>query len=103
MIADSSDNKQINQNIEAVLDFYAREDKKMNFKITLIVILVCLALIFLAQNIQVVTVSFLFWEVSMSRAVLLFFSLLIGFIIGWFLHSYLAYRKDKKEFQNLNY
>lgn len=75
----------------------------MNFKITLVIILVCLALIFLAQNIQVVTVSFLFWEVSMSRAVLLFFSLLIGFIIGWFLNSYLSYRKDKKEFQNLNY
>ncbi len=31
----------------------------MNFKITLVVILVCLTLIFLAQNIQVVTVSFL--------------------------------------------
>ena len=75
----------------------------MNFKITLVVILVCLALIFVVQNIQVVTVSFLFWEISMSRAILLFFSLLIGFIIGWFLHSYLAYRKDKKEFQNLNY
>jgi uncharacterized integral membrane protein len=72
----------------------------MNFKITLVVILVCLALIFLAQNIQVVTVSFLLWEVSMSRAVLLFFSLLIGFIIGWFLHSYLSYRKDKKEFSD---
>ena len=72
----------------------------MNFKITLVVILVCLALIFLAQNIQVVTVSFLFWEISMSRAVLLFFSLLIGFIIGWFLHSYLSYRKDKKEFSD---
>ena len=72
----------------------------MNFKITLVVILVCLALIFLAQNIQVVTVSFLFWEVSMSRAVLLFFSLLTGFIVGWFLHSYLSYRKDKKEFSD---
>ena len=72
----------------------------MNFKITLVVILVCLALIFLAQNIQVVTVSFLFWEISMSRAMLLFFSLLTGFIIGWFLHSYLSYRKDKKEFSD---
>jgi uncharacterized integral membrane protein len=72
----------------------------MNFKIILVVILVCLALIFLAQNIQVVTVSFLFWEISMSRAVLLFFSLLTGFIIGWFLHSYLSYRKDKKEFSD---
>ena len=72
----------------------------MNFKITLVVILVCLALIFVAQNIDIVTVSFLFWDISMSRAVLLFFSLLIGFIIGWFLHSYLSYRKDKKEFSD---
>ena len=69
----------------------------MNFKITLVVILACLALIFVAQNIEVVTVRFLFWEMSMSRAILLFFSLLIGFIIGWFLNSYLSYRKDKKE------
>ena len=75
----------------------------MNFKITLVVILIFLTLIFVAQNIDIVTVSFLFWEISMSRAVLLFFSLIIGFIIGWFLHSYLSYRKDKKEFQNLNY
>jgi uncharacterized membrane protein len=30
-ISDRSDNQQINQNIEAVLDFYAREDKKMRF------------------------------------------------------------------------
>jgi uncharacterized integral membrane protein len=72
----------------------------MNFKITLVVILVCLALIFLAQNIQVVTVSFLVWEISMSRAILLFFSLLTGFIVGWFLNSYLSYRKDKKEFSD---
>ena len=72
----------------------------MNFKITLVVILACLALIFVAQNIEVVTVRFLFWEISMSRAILLFFSLLIGFIIGWFLDSYLSYRKDKKEFSD---
>lgn len=31
MIADGSEHKQINQNIEAVLDFYAREDGKMSF------------------------------------------------------------------------
>ncbi len=44
----------------------------MNFKIILVIILSGFALIFLAQNIQVVTVSFLFWEISMSRAVLIF-------------------------------
>ncbi len=31
LIADSSENKQIKQNIEVVLDFYAREDEKMSF------------------------------------------------------------------------
>ena len=75
----------------------------MNFKMGLVAILVFFALVFVAQNIDVVTVKFLFWELSMSRAVLLFFSLLVGFIIGWLLHSYMAYRKDKKEFQNIKY
>jgi uncharacterized integral membrane protein len=68
----------------------------MNFKIGLIAILALFVIIFLAQNIEVVKVSFLFWEVSMSRAVLLFFSLLIGFIVGWILHSFLSYRKNKR-------
>jgi len=75
----------------------------MNYKMGLVAILVFFALIFVAQNIDVVTVKFLFWEMSMSRAVLLFFSLLMGFIIGWLLHSYMSYRKDKKEFQNIKY
>ena len=75
----------------------------MNLKIAIVVILAGIVLIFLAQNIQVVTVSFLFWEMSMSRAVLILFTLLIGFVIGWFLNSYLSYRRDKKEFQNINY
>jgi len=68
----------------------------MSFKIGLVAILALIILIFLAQNFEVVTVNILFWEISMSRAVLLFFSLLTGFIIGWFLHSYLTYRKNKK-------
>jgi membrane protein CcdC involved in cytochrome C biogenesis len=28
---------------------------------------------------------------------LIFFTLIIGFVIGWFLHSYLSYRKVKNE------
>lgn len=68
----------------------------MNFKIGLIAILALVALIFLAQNIEVVTVSILLWEISMSLAVMIFFLTLIGFMIGWSLHSYLSYRKTKK-------
>jgi uncharacterized integral membrane protein len=72
----------------------------MNFKMGLAAILIIFALIFVAQNIEVVTVRFLLWELSMSSSILLFFSLLSGFIIGWLLHSYLSYRKDKKEFSD---
>jgi len=68
----------------------------MSFKVGLIAILAFIVLIFLAQNTEVVKVSFLFWEMSMSRAVLLFFSLLIGFVAGWILHSFLSYRKNKR-------
>ncbi len=73
----------------------------MNFNITLVVMLAVLALIFVLQNIPAVSVSFLFWDISMSRAVLIFFSLLIGFVIGWFLNSCLSYIKNKKEVQKI--
>jgi lipopolysaccharide assembly protein A len=69
----------------------------MSFKIGLVAVLALIVLIFLAQNYDVVTVKFLLWDLSMSRAVLLFFSLLIGFIAGWILHSFLSYRKRKRE------
>jgi len=68
----------------------------MNFKIGLVAIFAMLALIFMVQNIEVMTVHFLFWQLSMSRAIFLFFILLIGFIIGWFLHSFVSYRQKKK-------
>ena len=68
----------------------------MNFKIGLVAIFALLALIFLVQNIEVMTVHFLFWQLSMSRAIFLFFILLIGFIIGWFLHSFVSYSQKKK-------
>ena len=69
----------------------------MSFKIGLVAILSLIVLIFLAQNYEVVTVNILFWEISMSRAVLLFFSLLIGFIAGWILRSFHSYRKRIRE------
>lgn len=68
-----------------------------NFKLILIIILASLAVTFLTQNVAVVEVSFLFWSISMSRALLIFFTLVIGFILGWFLHSYLSYRKSKDD------
>ncbi|PKN51500.1 MAG: DUF1049 domain-containing protein [Deltaproteobacteria bacterium HGW-Deltaproteobacteria-13] len=72
----------------------------MSFKMGLVALLALIVLIFLAQNFDVVTVKFLFWELPMSRAILLFFSLLTGFIAGWFLHGFLTYRKNKRASSN---
>ncbi len=49
------------------------------------VILIALVLIFVVQNMQVVDVRFLAWTVSMSRALMIFGTLIIGIIAGWLL------------------
>ena len=69
----------------------------MDLKIILIFLAACLAVIFIIQNVSAVTVSIFFWEISLSLALLIFFVLAIGFIIGLFLHIYVTYSKDKKE------
>lgn len=69
----------------------------MHLKIILMVIVACLALVFTIQNVAAVTVSIFFWEFSLSLALLIFFILLFGFLIGWFLHSFFAYRQEKKD------
>ncbi|NLA41728.1 MAG: LapA family protein [Smithella sp.] len=69
----------------------------MNFKIVLLIVVSCLAVVFVIQNVSAVTVSIFFWEISLSLALLIFFVLAFGFVFGWFLHSFLAYQKVKKE------
>jgi uncharacterized integral membrane protein len=60
------------------------------------IIFVCLiafVLIFVVQNTQVVEFRFLVWRISMSRALMLFGTLAIGFIAG----GLLKLPKRKKE------
>ncbi len=71
----------------------------MTFKMIIALILAGCAVLFIAQNSDVVEVSFLAWHISLSRALLIFFSLLIGFIIGWFMNSYFSYRRALKDFE----
>jgi uncharacterized integral membrane protein len=47
--------------------------------------LIALVLIFVVQNTQVVEFRFLVWTISMSRALMLFGTLAIGFVAGWLL------------------
>lgn len=57
-----------------------------------ILLLAALAAIFLVQNAESVEVHFLFWTLSLSQALLVFFVLAIGMVLGWSLHAYAAYR-----------
>lgn len=47
--------------------------------------LLVLVVIFIIQNAVVVDVKLLFWTVSMSRSLMVFFVLAIGILIGWIL------------------
>jgi uncharacterized integral membrane protein len=47
--------------------------------------LIAVVLVFVVQNIQVVEVKFLFWTLSMSRALMLLGTLAIGLVGGWLL------------------
>ena len=58
--------------------------------------LIAFVLIFVVQNTQVVEFRFLVWTISMSRALMLFGTLAIGFIIGWLL----TLPKRKKKYQD---
>ena len=57
----------------------------MNWKVTLVLILLLLLVIFTVQNYQVVQIRFLFWGFETSRAIVLFVTLLIGITVGWVL------------------
>jgi putative membrane protein len=69
----------------------------MSFKLILILIIAGLTVIFITQNVAAVDVTFLFWSLSLSRALLIFFVLIIGFVLGWFLHNYFTYKRSKDE------
>jgi lipopolysaccharide assembly protein A len=69
----------------------------MNLKLVLIFVIASLVVIFITQNAAVVNVRFLFWNVSMSRALLIFFLLIIGIALGWVLHSYFSFRRPRNE------
>jgi lipopolysaccharide assembly protein A len=70
--------------------------KNMSFRLMLILILAGLVTMFIIQNVEAVEVSFLFWSIAMSRALLIVFALAIGFVVGWIGHGYLALQRSKE-------
>lgn len=55
----------------------------MNFKLIGVLILLVLLVVFVLQNAEVVAVRLLFWDVSMSRAILILITTIAGFICGF--------------------
>lgn len=62
------------------------------FKVIVLCVIVVLVMIVILQNIAAVEFQFLFYSISMSKALLLFITALIGFLIG-LLFSYIMRKK----------
>ena len=59
--------------------------------------LIAFVFIIVIQNTQVVEFRFLVWTISMSRALMLFGTLAIGFIAGWLLTLPKGKKKQEDE------
>ncbi len=67
----------------------------MTLKLILTLALVFLMTVFVLQNTTVVEIRFLFWTVSMSRALLIVLLLATGVLIGWLAHSLRFLRRKR--------
>ena len=74
----------------------------MKVKLAMILVISSIAVIFVAQNITVVTVDFLVWGFSMPGSLLIILTMLSGFLLGWFVHGYIAYRKSRDTYEYLS-
>ena len=54
-------------------------------KTIIVIVLLSFFMVFILQNTQVVEIKFLFWQISLSRVILLFGALFIGVIVGLFI------------------
>jgi uncharacterized integral membrane protein len=65
----------------------------MKPKLIIGAILAGLTIVFIIQNVAVMELRFLFWTLSMSGALLMFFILSAGILLGWLLHGSFSRRK----------
>lgn len=65
----------------------------MSYKLTLSLILAGMVVLFIIQNVTTVELTFLFWTLSMSRALVMLLILSIGIVLGWFASQLNMYHK----------
>ena len=66
----------------------------MNNKAYIGLALLILVVIFIVQNAIAVDIQFLFWKLSMSRSLMIFFVLAIGIVIGWIIAGHFHKKSD---------
>jgi uncharacterized integral membrane protein len=66
----------------------------MKTKLLILLAVIVLFLIFLIQNTQVVTLHLYFWKISMSQIILLPLTLIIGFLLGYVVATFM--KKDRE-------
>jgi len=69
----------------------------MKIKLGICLLLSLLAFVFIAQNAESVQVNFIIWSIDMSLVLLVFIMLGAGVVIGWFLHSYLRFARNRQQ------
>jgi uncharacterized integral membrane protein len=69
----------------------------MNAKLIIGIILAGLGVVFIIQNVTVLELRFLFWTMSMSRALFMFMILSVGIILGWLLNGSFSNRKSRSQ------
>lgn len=83
--------------LDGILEPYEKlEGYEMNTKLAVSLVIACLVVIFILQNMTVVKVNFLFWSLSMSRSLLVIVLVGVGMMVGWLLSSYVSYRHRHK-------
>lgn len=68
----------------------------VHLKLVLIILIAGFSVLFVIQNVAVVEVRFLVWELHMTLSLLVFLLFAGGLLVGWLLHSYWAYRKKAR-------
>jgi lipopolysaccharide assembly protein A len=67
----------------------------VSFKLILAFLLSMMVAVFIFQNTTVVEIRFLFWTLSMSRALMILVVLAIGMFLSWLLQGYLFLRRKR--------
>ena len=69
----------------------------MNKRLITSLVLICLVVVLLIQNAEIVEIEIFFWTIAMSRVLLMVILLCIGVLVGWFLKTHFAHREDEEE------